>query len=39
MALVDFGLGVMLARRALPLLRQVEAPAVLRPDLEAAGNR
>jgi hypothetical protein len=38
MALIDFALGVMLARRALPLLRPVAEPVALRPDLEAAGN-
>jgi hypothetical protein len=39
MALVEFALGVVLAWRALPLLRKVEAPVTLRPDLEAAPNR
>ncbi|MGE5601939.1 MAG: DUF6220 domain-containing protein [Nitrososphaerales archaeon] len=34
MALVDFALGVMLARAALPLLRPVEARAALRRRVE-----
>ncbi len=36
MALVDFALGVTLARRALPLARQAEPQASLKPALEPA---
>jgi hypothetical protein len=38
MALADFALGLTLARRALPLIRQVPATAGLRPELERSAN-
>jgi hypothetical protein len=38
-ALVDFALGLALARRALPLAREVPERAALRPDLEGVSNR
>ncbi len=38
-ALVDFALGLALARRALPLARGTQAPAALRPELEPSSTR
>jgi hypothetical protein len=38
LALVDFALGLALARRAWPLIRQVQAPANFLPELETSTN-
>jgi hypothetical protein len=38
LALVDFALGLALARRAWPLVKQVQAPAGVLPEMEISAN-